>query len=97
MLDKCLAGFSEALLFTMAVLCWGRRRYRRLDRLTMPLVGSGGGSEDSTGPTFGRNMWIHPSFCMIFLTKGYHVFCFFHISWQDVGSGKAFGHPGIPR
>lgn len=34
---------------------------------------------------------------MIFLTKGYHVFCFFHISWQDVGGGKAFGHPGIPR
>jgi len=55
MLDKCLAGFSEALLFTMAVLCWETKHCVRLDKLVMPLVGSEGGSEENMGPSFGQN------------------------------------------
>lgn len=48
-------------------------------------------------PTFGHNTWIHASFLHDFLPQGLlDIFCSFHVSWQHVGSDKAFSHLGIP-
>lgn len=69
----------SAVYCVCTVLCWGRKHCRRLDRLTVPLVGSGGGSEENLGPTFGQNMWIYASFLHDLPPQGYHVFCSFHI------------------